>query len=338
MPLFMARNASRCLHRRLIHAPPRPPKGPLPVLPWSEFPARVSDPSNKIQVYTSELTNPFLNLAIEHYLFQKAPPGSKVLFLYKNDLCIVIGRNQNPWLEANLNLVGGFARTTSQKRHNLGPVPLLRRRSGGGTVFHDHGNVNWSVICDLNDFTRDKHAEMVVRALRTLKVNRARVNERHDIVLDQGEEESKVDPDDTHITPFTAATAKIAPLKVSGSAYKLARNRALHHGTALLQSPNLEKIPLYLRSPLKPFVSAKGVESVSSPVGNIGISEYQFQDAVHQQFNEMYGESSNWRLERAGLSFGDPLAIPELYNGFKELKVIAIKNDPNRKLLIASVK
>ncbi|KAE9979936.1 hypothetical protein EG327_006844 [Venturia inaequalis] len=320
MPLFIARNASTCLPRRLIHLSSRPPKAPPPSLPWPEFPARVSDPSNKVQIYTSAFNDPFLNLSIEHYLFQKTPPGSKVLFLYKNSNCIVIGRNQNPWLETNLNLVAGFAPTTAHGNKHLNSVPLIRRRSGGGTVFHDLGNVNWSVICDLNDFTRDKHAEMVVRALRTLGVNRARVNERHDIVLDQGIEESQVDPDDTHITPFTNAPAKTAPLKVSGSAYKLARNRALHHGTALLQSPNLDKIPLYLRSPLKPFISAKGVESVSSPVGNIGIPPPQFQHIVRQQFKQMYGGSSITRLAYTGSGSGHPLAIPDLHHGVEEMK------------------
>ncbi|TLD14572.1 hypothetical protein E2P81_ATG10113 [Venturia nashicola] len=301
-----------------MHVSTRLPKSPI--LPWTEFPARVSDSSNKIQIYTSLSDEPFLNLSIEHYLFQNTPPGSKVLFLYRNSNCIVIGRNQNPWLECNLNLVSGFTPTTTHGHEHLPPVPVIRRRSGGGTVFHDSGNVNWSVICDLNDFTRDKHAEMIVRALRTLEVGRARVNERHDIVLDQGVEGSEVDASDTHVTPFTNASAKTAPLKVSGSAYKLARNRALHHGTALLQSPNLEKIPLYLRSPLKPFISAKGVESVSSPVGNIGISPIKFQNAVCQQFNAMYGESLIARLALAGSSYGDPLAIPEIHNGVKEMK------------------
>lgn len=332
MPLFKARNASRCLYRRLIHTSPRTPNVSSPVLPWPEFPGRVSDPSNKIQIYTSPSLDPVLNLAIEHYLFQKTPPGSKVLFFYRNHDCIVIGRNQNPWLEANLNFVSGFRRTTTttQRNEELRSIPLIRRRSGGGTVFHDPGNVNWSVICDLNDFTRDKHAEMVVRALRKLGINRARVNERHDIVLDQGDEESEVDPNDTHITPFTpftTASAGTPPLKVSGSAYKLARNRALHHGTALLQSPNLDRIPLYLRSPMKSFLSSKGVESVSSPVGNIGIEPDRFRNAVRQQFNETYGESSYTTLRTEGHSVRDVLAITEIQNGYDELKVITIKND-----------
>lgn len=327
MPFSIALNASKLLHCRLIHASRcqlRPRVAP-PVLSWSDFPAIVSDPSRNVQIYESSSNDPVWNLAVEHYLFQKTPPGSKILFFYKNDQCIVIGRNQNPWLEANLNLVEGFKRS-AKEGEDVVSVPMIRRRSGGGTVFHDLGNVNWSVICDLSDFTRDRHAEMVVRALRKLGISRARVNERHDIVLDQGEEESEVDPEDTHITPFTTAPAKVPFLKVSGSAYKLARNRALHHGTALLQSPNLKKIPLYLRSPTKPFVSAKGVESVSSPVGNIEVSSLEFQAAVRRQFEALYGEASFEHLFPAP-QYRDALNITEIQNGCRELKVVAIDND-----------
>jgi lipoate-protein ligase A len=325
MPLFVARIVSRCPCRPFINTTHRLSST------WANFPAQVSDPSNKVQIYSSKSPDPVFNLAIEHYLFQKTPPGSKVLFFYKNSPCVVIGRNQNPWLEVNLNLIGGFKRKTpdaSQQQKGLHNVNLVRRRSGGGTVFHDQGNVNWSVICDLNQFTRDKHAEMVVRALRKLGIDRARVNERHDIVLDQGTERSDVDDNDTHVTPYTTMSPEIPSLKVSGSAYKLARNRALHHGTALLLSPNLPTIPLYLRSPAKPFITAKGVESVSSPVGNIGLRNTEFETAVRQEFNTMYGGYQDPHPIDPRMK---PLwDIPEVQKGYDELKVShnkIVKND-----------
>lgn len=216
----------------------------------SSWAAKVANPSSQFQTYISKSRDPFVNLSIEHFLFQKTPPGSRVLFLYTNRPCIVIGRNQNPWLEVNLSLLRAPADGTPlwPETPALGNVDLVRRRSGGGTVFHDEGNVNWSVICDLTEFTRDKHAEMVVRSLRGLGIERARVNERHDIVLDQGSQNYPTDEHDTHKTPYTSQDSSSPSLKVSGSAYKLARNRALHHGTALLQSPNLHVIPHYLHS------------------------------------------------------------------------------------------
>jgi lipoate-protein ligase A len=283
---------------------------------WAE---RVANPNSQIQTYISKSRDPFVNLSIEHFLFQKSPPGSKVLFLYTNRPCIVIGRNQNPWLEVNLGLLQPPTSdgTSRSEPPALGKVDLVRRRSGGGTVFHDEGNVNWSVICDFGDFTRDKHAEMVVRCLRTLGIERARVNERHDIVLDQGTEKHSVDENDTHTTPYTSADAASRPLKVSGSAYKLSRNRALHHGTALLQSPNLNIIPHYLHSPAKSYISAKGVESVSSPVSNIGVDNTSFEDAVHAGFISIYGSGR----EKREVLDDSLLAIPEIDKGHAELQV-----------------
>lgn len=155
----------------------------------------------------------------------------------------------------------------------MGEVLLVRRRSGGGTVFHDEGNVNYSVILPTADFDRDRHAHMIVRALRSLGVDRVRVNERHDIVLET-----------------TSKPEGSRPLKVSGSAYKLTRIRSLHHGTCLLSSPNIKDISKYLRSPAKPFIKARGVDSVSSPVSNVNVSNEAFETAVVDEFGKMYGQ------------------------------------------------
>lgn len=251
---------------------------------------RLAEP---VQSYISTSQDPYLNLSIEHHLLQKSAPESAVLFLYINRPSIIIGRNQNPWVEANLALLDPARNNHPETEPpGLGVVDLVRRRSGGGTVFHDEGNVNWTVISPPKDFTRDKHAEMVVRALRSCDVDRSRVNERHDIVLDQGARTIKAASDDTHSTPYMSGTGDPRPLKVSGSAYKLTRQRALHHGTCLLSSPNLNVIPDYLHSPAKPFISARGVESVSSPVGNILLKNDRFISTVQEQFAQLYGVSN----------------------------------------------
>jgi lipoate-protein ligase A len=249
--------------------------------------------ASKYQIYLSRSLDPFINLSIEHFLLQKTPPNSTILFLYVNKPCVVIGRNQNPWLENDLDL---------QRRHS---VQLVRRRSGGGTVFHDEGNVNYSVICPTADFTRDKHAEMVTRAIRE-RNSRARVNERHDIVLDQGSRKEVMKwPDSTnmHQTRFHEGDQGNSPLKVSGSAYKITRQRCLHHGTCLLASADLNKISRYLRSPARQFMKARGVDSVRSPIGNVhdtpAVSEARyskdFQMQVVRKFIELYGISDSAR-------------------------------------------
>lgn len=279
---------------------------------WHE---NISNSSNQFQIYTSKSNDPFINLSIEHHLFQTTPPGSKILFQYINRPCIVIGRNQNPWLEVNLALLNPANATSEDVKNGLDKIDLVRRRSGGGTVFHDAGNVNWSVICDFTDFTRDRHAEMVVRALRSLGVERARVNERHDIVLDQGE--LSQDPtlsEDTHSTPYTSP---LRPLKVSGSAYKMARNRALHHGTALLSSENLGVIPRYLRSPARGHIEAKGVESVSSPVSNCWVKNGVFMDAVREHFIKQYRVPQN--VQEVVVT-DEALEIESVRKGHQEMK------------------
>lgn len=154
------------------------------------------------------------------------------------------------------------------------PLALVRRRSGGGTVIHDAGNLNFSfIVPNDKDFTRDKHAELVVTMLQRLRSNdrmspyysSVRVNERHDIVM-KPKTSSKPSSD--------------KEFKVSGSAFKLTRGRALHHGTILHSSPNiLEQIGVsreehstfseILSSPAKPYLEAKGVGSVRSPVHNL---------------------------------------------------------------------
>lgn len=181
-------------------------------------------------------------------------------------------------------------------RNNWAKCDLVRRRSGGGTVFHDEGNVNYSVICPTFEFHRDKHAEMVVRALHKLGVDEARVNERHDIVLSREDGDTR-------------------PLKISGSAYKLTRFRSLHHGTCLLDSPNIENISKALFSPARAFIKARGVDSVKSPVTNVHRSNESFEEAAVSEFKKLYSGGEPMTVNE---SLGK---VPEIAKGFEELKV-----------------
>lgn len=142
---------------------------------------------------------------------------------------------------------------------------------------------------------------MVVRALHNLGVDRARVNERHDIVMDRigtGHQDPR-------------------PLKVSGSAYKLTRLRSLHHGTCLLSSDNLKIISKILWSPSKRYIKARGVDSVSSPVANVEVYKYLFEDAVVAEFDELYKAGKPMVLKE------NVRDVPEIVKGFEELKVCA---------------
>lgn len=280
--------------------------------------SRTSHPSSRVQVYISHSHDPYLNLSAEHLLLQRSHPDSTVLLLYANDPCVVIGRNQNPWVEVSLGLLRRYrpahdsASSPADKAEtghssSVDSVALVRRRSGGGTVFHDHGNVNFSVICPSAVFDRDRHAEMVVRALRRLGIPTAHVNARHDIV---------VDDDASH----SSEQHQQQTFKVSGSAYKLTRLRSLHHGTCLLSSPNLAGIGRLLRSPAEPFIKTRGVESVRSRIRNLGLAREDFVGAVTDEFARMYG-APDVQMAIGGDVSGQDFYADEIQRGYRELTV-----------------
>ncbi|KAG7097479.1 hypothetical protein E1B28_004821 [Marasmius oreades] len=205
-------------------------------------------------VYISESTDPYFNLSFEDWLFRHKPAHQPLLLLYRDDPCVIIGRNQNPWKEVN------FDALRARK-----DIPFVRRRSGGGTVYHDLGNTNFSIHLPRSSFDRKATAQVVLRAVRSLGLD-ARVNERNDICI--GKE------------------------KVSGSAYKIVNKRAYHHGTMLI-STRLDTLGDLLRTQ-KDTMETKGVASVRSPVCNLqqfisGLSHKAFMDAVVKEFRKEYG-------------------------------------------------
>ncbi|BAE57313.1 hypothetical protein BDV35DRAFT_42294 [Aspergillus flavus] len=254
--------------------------------------------SSQHQIYQSFSTNPYVNLSIEHFLLENAPPDSSILFLYINQPCVVIGRNQNPWHETNLLALQNDREPITREKNDNGAL-LVRRRSGGGAVYHDEGNLNYSVISPRTTFTRNKHAEMVVRALHRVGATNTSVNDRHDIVMSTGQPQ---------------------PRKISGSAFKLTRHRALHHGTCLLDTPNINRLGSFLRSPARDYIKAKGVESVRSPVANVSsvfvdammpFSIERVMASIVEEFAQMYQVDADAvrRAQRAHV------LEPELYAG-----------------------
>ncbi|KAF3911942.1 hypothetical protein AA313_de0200508 [Arthrobotrys entomopaga] len=243
--------------------PSEPPASPTPP---SKTPIQLLKNSPyKLHIYRSKSTNPFFNLSAEDYLLRHSPAESTLLFTYTNSPSVVIGRNQNPWSEINFPLL---------RSPPYSHVNFVRRRSGGGTVYHDLGNLCWSVIMPRKAFDRDVNAHMVVRALERLGVSNAAVNARHDIVLKAEDGSEK---------------------KVSGSAYKIIKDRAYHHATLLLNS-ELDNIGRLLHSPLREYMTSKGVESVRSPVANIGVDSARLVRAIEVCFLKEYS-GDNWKEE-----------------------------------------
>ncbi|KAJ1759708.1 hypothetical protein GGF48_000589 [Coemansia sp. RSA 921] len=208
----------------------------------------------KTLCYVSQSTDPYTNLAFEDWLLRNTDPQSYVLYLWRNRPTIVIGRNQNPWKECNLDMM--------QKRDVL----LARRTSGGGAVYHDLGNTNYTVLMPRQAFSRDRCALMVAQALQQADIP-AYVNARHDVAV--GER------------------------KVSGSAFRLTSSRAFHHGTMLIDA-DLARLNGCLRSRHADAIEARGVDSVRSAVANLrdyswAIDHDAFCTAVRRQFDASFG-------------------------------------------------
>lgn len=150
----------------------------------------------KLKLYISPWRNPYMNLAFEDQLLKSIEADEKILLLYQNEPCIVLGRFQNPWREVNLK--------------ELGQVQLVRRQSGGGCVYHDLGNMCFSFIHGSRDHGKDDNNAIILKALESLGIS-AKASNRSDLILEDGR-------------------------KFSGSAFKQKKDRSFHHGTLLMKS------------------------------------------------------------------------------------------------------
>ena len=175
-------------------------------------------------------TDPTYNLAFEEYVQANRREGN-YLILWQNKNAVIIGSNQNAGEEINRDFV---------QQHN---IQVVRRNTGGGAVYHDLGNLNYSFITDGGDLQNRSatlFTEPVVKALRGLGLD-SEASGRNDIL--------------------------VSGCKVSGTAQHLMQGRILHHGTLLFDS-NPEMIAGALNPDPTKFQS-KSVKSVRSRVGNI---------------------------------------------------------------------
>lgn len=174
--------------------------------------------------------NPFYNLAFEEYVLQHRTKGD-YLMLWQNDNTIVVGQNQNTEGEINRAFV---------EAHKIN---VVRRMTGGGAVYHDLGNLNYSFITGVEDaerLTMERFTKPIVAALQGLGLQ-AEASGRNDILVDGR--------------------------KVSGTAQRLAGGRILYHGTLLFDSdPSLVEGALQV-DPAK--FRSKSAKSVRSRIGNI---------------------------------------------------------------------
>ncbi|MBE6934535.1 MAG: lipoate--protein ligase [Ruminococcaceae bacterium] len=176
-------------------------------------------------------TSPSFNLALEEYVFEKMPRDREYFLTWRNDNAIIIGRHQNTEAEINEDYV---------REKN---IQVVRRLSGGGAVYHDLGNLNFTFIVDAQPGQKvdlRKFCQPIADTLCSLGAN-ATVDGRNDILIDG--------------------------MKVSGNAQYVRQGRVMHHGTILFDS-DMSVLGQALRpDPAK--VQAKGVKSVRSRVTNV---------------------------------------------------------------------
>ncbi|MCX5780227.1 MAG: lipoate--protein ligase [Firmicutes bacterium] len=194
--------------------------------------------------------------------------GQIILYLWQNQNTVVIGKNQNAWQECHWQLL-----ETEGGR-------LARRQSGGGAVYHDLGNLNFSFIMDRNLYNVASQLQIILKAVSRLGVE-AEFSGRNDLTA-QG-------------------------CKFSGNAFHLTAQAALHHGTILVSS-DLARMSRYLQVSSEKFQS-KGIDSVQSRVTNLSALEATVTvpaliRALEVSFTQRWGESS--------LQFPLELGAPEM--------------------------
>jgi len=188
-----------------------------------------------VKSFFSRSQDPFFHLAVEEWLLRdQALRDEEVWFFYQNAPCVVLGRFQNPWKEADLPWLT-----------ELG-APLVRRPSGGGTVWHDLGNLNFCRVAPA-PLKRDEALKTMVTHLKRHFGVSVEINARFDLVTRQSDGSTR---------------------KVSGSAYKQTKDRALHHATLLLHA-DLAHLERSLHTSAK-LSSTKSIASVRSQVQNLG--------------------------------------------------------------------
>lgn len=198
-------------------------------------------------------TNPYRNLALEEYLLTDCRVGECILYLWQNRNTVVIGRNQNSWKECRIQALendGGF---------------LARRLSGGGAVYHDLGNLNFTFLARQEDFDVDRQMNVIIRAMGLLGLH-AQKTGRNDAVIDGR--------------------------KFSGNAFYRTGGFCYHHGTLLICA-DTKKMAQYLHVSAAKLQS-KGVASVRSRVANLcefcpQVTVPLVSEHLRRAFCEVYG-------------------------------------------------
>lgn len=211
----------------------------------------------KITYIETTNTYPYRNLAMEEYLLLHCDKEECILYLWQNRNTVVIGRNQNAWKECLVS-----------KLEEEDGYPV-RRLSGGGAVYHDLGNLNFTFLVRKENYNVDRQLNVILEAVKKLGIH-AEKSGRNDILIDGH--------------------------KFSGNAFYEQGDCCYHHGT-LMVNVNLGELSRYL-TVSKDKLKSKGVDSVRARVANL--TEYapdltvdELKKKLLEAFEEVYGLKAN---------------------------------------------
>lgn len=207
----------------------------------------------KLLIYTSTDYNPYKNLAKEKILFDSVKDDEMILYLWQNKNTVVIGQNQNAYAECPTELL---------KKDG---IHLARRLSGGGAVFHDLGNLNFTFISSAENQNTQNNLKIISLACKMCGIE-TELSGRNDI-LAEGR-------------------------KFSGNAFYNSKGKAYHHGTILICA-DTNKVSRYL-TPSEAKLKAKGVKSVRSRIINLCEINPQItcdimRESIKKAFKDFYG-------------------------------------------------
>lgn len=209
----------------------------------------------KLETIISNSFEPFLNLAVEDWLFQHCVKESVVCYLWRNERTVVIGQNQNPYAECNVDMLEG------EGGH------LMRRTTGGGAVYHDVENLNFTFVAPVAVADIQRNFKVIADALATYGI-KAEVSGRNDMTAEGR--------------------------KFSGSAFHKNATTALHHGTIMIKT-DIEALRRYL-TPNVSKLMKHGVKSVESRVVNLSeladIAVENLTPRIVEAFEKEYGRKS----------------------------------------------
>ena len=236
----------------------------------------------ELRIFEGKGFDPHENLATEKRLMDITPTGCCVLYLWQNQNTVVIGKNQNAWLECRTSLLqeeGG---------------KLARRLSGGGAVFHDLGNLNFTFIMPKEDYDLDKQVTVIQKACALAGIT-AEKSGRNDLLADGR--------------------------KFSGNAFYQNATHAYHHGTLMVEVDK-DKLGRYL-SPPKAKLEAKGVASVRSRVVNLKelapeLTIDLMKEYMAKAFAEVYGGEASV-LELTDTDLAEIARLKETYSSWDYL-------------------